>query len=149
MGSESQALRMESGHWCERLFSFAMVLSLGFVLLITLAVNAGVALLVGYFARLLPEVGEIALQAANILISIAVTTGLFAMIFKGLPDVKIKFADVWKGALFTAVLFAVGKLLIGLYIGKSGHWRYVRSCGFTRNHFLVGLLQCRYIFPRS
>ncbi len=112
----------KNGIWAlvkDRLLSFAMVLSLGFILLITLAVNAGVALVVGYFARLLPEVGEVALQAANLVISVAVTTVLFGLVFKGLPDVKIRFADVWKGALFTAILFAIGKFLIGLYIGQS------------------------------
>jgi membrane protein len=103
----------------ERILSFAMVLSLGFLLLVTLVVNAVIAVVTAFFARLLPEAGEFAIHAFNFVVSVGVSTLLFAAIFKGLPDVKIKYSDVWKGALFTSLLFTVGKFLIGLYIGQS------------------------------
>ena len=112
----------KNGMWglvTDRILSFGMVLSLGFVLLVALVINAGVAMAGGYFSSVLPEAGEVILQVFNMLLSIGVTTLLFAVLFKGLPDVNIKYSDVWKGALFTAVLFAIGKLLIGLYIGQS------------------------------
>lgn len=103
----------------ERLLSFTMVLSLGFLLLVTLVVNAVVAVVGNFVASLLPEIGEVAIHVFNAVLSIGISTLLFAAIFKGLPDVKIKYSDVWKGALFTSVLFTVGKFLIGLYIGQS------------------------------
>ena len=103
----------------DRLFSFAIVVSIGFVLLVSLVLNAAIALVGTYFASMLPEAGEVLLQGVNLLLSIGVSTLLFAVILKVLPDVKIKYAEVWKGALFTAVLFSLGKFLIGLYIGQS------------------------------
>lgn len=103
----------------DRLLSFGMVLSIGFILLVALVINAVVAMAGSYFSAVLPEVGEVVLQIFNVLLSVGVSTFLFAVLFKGLPDVNIKYSDVWKGALFTAILFSVGKLLIGLYIGQS------------------------------
>jgi membrane protein len=112
----------KNGMWAlvrDRLLSFSVVLSLGFVLLVALVINAGIAVLGDYITSLVPQIGEVTLQVFNFLISVGITSLLFAVIFKMLPDVHIKFADVWKGALFTAILFAVGKILIGIYIGQS------------------------------
>ncbi len=67
----------------------------------------------------MPEASEVLLQVFNVILSIGITSLLFAVIFKVLPDVNIRYSDVWKGALFTGVLFALGKFLIGLYIGQS------------------------------
>lgn len=101
-----------------RLLSFAMILGIGFLLLVTLVINAGLAALGKFMAGVLPA-QEIIWQVVNFLISFGVVTLLFAMMFKMLPDVKIKWRDVWIGAAITAVLFNAGKLLLSLYIGKG------------------------------
>lgn len=103
----------------DRFLSFALVVGVGFVLLVSLALSAWLALLGTYFGHLLP-VPSAMLEAINFAISLAVITGLFALTFKLLPDVKVAWRDVWLGAAVTALLFSVGKLLIGLYLGKSG-----------------------------
>lgn len=103
----------------DRLLSFAMVVSIGFLLLVSLVLNAAVAMVGKYFSTLIPEAGEVMLQVFNAILSIGVSTLLFAVVFKVLPDVNIRYSDVWKGAWFTAILFTLGKFLIGLYIGQS------------------------------
>lgn len=102
----------------DRFLSFTMVLGTGFLLLVSLVISAALAALNDSLARLV-VVSPSVLQAANIVISFAVTALMFAMIFKRLPDVRIAWADVWIGASATALLFTVGKVLIGLYLGKS------------------------------
>jgi membrane protein len=101
-----------------RFVSFTMVLGIGFLLLVSLVVSAAISALGAWLAGLLP-LPELLMQAINLIVSIAVVTLLFAMIFRVLPDVDIAWRDVWVGALFTAILFALGKLGIGLYLGKS------------------------------
>ena len=103
----------------DRFLSFALVVGVGFVLLVSLALSAWLALLGTYFGHLLP-VPSAMLQSINFAISLTVITGLFALTFKLLPDVKVAWRDVWLGAAVTSLLFSVGKLLIGLYLGKSG-----------------------------
>ena len=102
----------------DRLFSFALVLSIGFLLLVSLVVNAWIAALGRYFSAVLP-VPEFVLEAANLLVSFAVITGLFATIYKVLPDVRIEWRDVLLGGAVTSLLFTMGKFLIGLYLGKA------------------------------
>jgi membrane protein len=99
------------------IWSLAGVLSLGFLLLISMLLTAGLGAAGKYIAPYLPEA---TLQAAGFLASFAVISVLFAMMFKWLPDTPIAWRDVWLGAILTAALFEVGKLLIGLYIGKQG-----------------------------
>jgi membrane protein len=99
-----------------RFFSFAMVLGIVFLLLVSLVVSAALAALGKFGSRMIPVS---ALHVLDIVVSVAVVTVLFAMIFKIMPDVRIAWRDVWVGALFTAVLFTVGKILIGLYLGRS------------------------------
>jgi membrane protein len=101
-----------------RFISFTMVLGIGFLLLVSLVVSAAISALGAWLGGLLP-LPELLMQAINLTVSVAVVTLLFAMIFRVLPDVDIAWRDVWAGALFTAVLFALGKLGIGLYLGKS------------------------------
>ncbi|MEO8536434.1 MAG: YihY/virulence factor BrkB family protein [Betaproteobacteria bacterium] len=102
-----------------RLHAFGMILGVGFLLLVSLVLSAGLSALAkfwdGWFAG-----WEWALQAVNFVVSFAIITGLFAMIYKLLPRVRIEWRDVWVGSMVTSLLFAVGKLLIGLYLGKSG-----------------------------
>jgi membrane protein len=97
--------------------SFAGVLALGFLLLVSMLVTTALAAAGKYIGTYLPEG---ALQAANLILSFSVITILFAMMFKWLPDTQVHWRDVWLGAALTAVLFEVGKFLIGFYIGKQG-----------------------------
>jgi membrane protein len=101
-----------------RLLSFAMVMGIGFLLLVSLVVDAGLSAVGTYFDNYFSG-RQLVAEVANPLISIAATTVLFTMIFKVLPDVKIAWSDVWLGGFVTAVLFNVGKFLIGLYLAKS------------------------------
>jgi membrane protein len=102
-----------------RFLSFAMVLTIGFLLLISLLVHAALAACGKFMGGLFPGT-EALLHVINLVISFGVITLLFAMMFKMLPDVKIAWRHVWIGAGMTALLFTIGKFLIGLYLGKSG-----------------------------
>lgn len=101
-----------------RLLSFSMILVIGFLLLVSLGLSAGLAVVGNLMSNLLPGFGFL-WQLLNFAISFGVITLLFAMIFKILPDAKIAWGDVWLGAGLTALLFAIGKLLIGLYLGNA------------------------------
>jgi membrane protein len=101
-----------------RFFSFTMVLGVAFLLLVSLLVNAVLSVLGAKFSAALPG-GEVVWQALNFLLSLAVVSALFALIFKYIPDAHVRWGDVWLGGIVTAVLFTVGKLLLGLYLGKA------------------------------
>ncbi len=102
-----------------RLLAFGMVLAIGFLLIVSLVVGAAIAAWGKYWSGWFGEL-EALLQAANFVVSVAVITILFAMIYKFIPRVAIRWGDVWIGALVTSLLFTFGKFLIGLYIGKTG-----------------------------
>jgi membrane protein len=102
----------------ERFWSFTLVVGIGFLLLVSLALSAWLAALSGFFAYLLPA-PALVLEAVNFAISFSVITFLFAMIFKVLPDVHVAWRDVWLGAALTSLLFALGKVVIGLYLGRA------------------------------
>jgi membrane protein len=97
--------------------SFAAVLTLGFLLLVSLLVSAGLAAAGKYASNYVPEG---LLHVASTLISLVVVMALFAMMFKWLPDVAVGWRDVWPGAFLTALFFEIGKAAIGIYIGKQG-----------------------------
>lgn len=101
----------------ERLFSFALVLAVGFLLLVSLMVNVWISALGEYSASILPA-HESILHLLNALVSFVIITGLFAAIYKVMPDIRLEWHDVLLGAAVTSVLFTVGKLLIGIYLGK-------------------------------
>lgn len=101
-----------------RVASFGMILGIGFLLLVSLVLSAGVAAVNNYFVSLMPA-AEVLFQVLSLVVSFAVVTLLFAMIFRFLPDAKVAWRDVWIGAAVTALLFAIGKELIGLYLGHS------------------------------
>jgi len=101
----------------ERLLSLAMVLAVGFLLLVSLVISAAVAA-IGEALGGVSNAG-IVLEALNLLVSLIVATVLFATIFKVLPDAPVAWPDVWVGAVTTSVLFTVGKSLIGLYLGRT------------------------------
>ena len=102
-----------------RFLSFGLVLGLAFMMMVSLVVSAALAAFGSWSSGLIPG-WEVMLQIVNIGISLVITTLLFGMIYKLMPSVKIAWRDVLVGATVTAILFEVGKLLIGLYIGKSG-----------------------------
>jgi membrane protein len=101
-----------------RFLSMTMVLGVGFVLLVSLVITASVSAVGAFFGDLLPG-GAFLWQIANFVLSFAVVTLLFAAIYKVLPDVTVAWSDVWIGSAVTALLFTVGKLLIGLYLGHA------------------------------
>jgi membrane protein len=101
-----------------RFWSATMVVGLGFLLVVSLAASASLAALGTFFARGLPLPAGV-VDTGNALLSFTVITCLFAMIYKLLPDVKVAWRVVWIGAAVTALLFTIGKLLIGLYLGGS------------------------------
>jgi membrane protein len=103
----------------DRVLSFGFILIVGFLLLISLILTTIIAFIGEWFGGFLPGI-ETLIQILNAILSLAVITLLFAMIFKFLPDVKIAWRDVWIGALITAGLFTAGKEVLGLYLGKSG-----------------------------
>jgi membrane protein len=102
----------------DRFLSFSLVLVIGFLLLVSLVLSAVLAGVGKYLSDALP-MPSFVLQAVNFAISFAVTTLLFALIFKVLPDAYIRWRDVWVGAAVTALLFSIGRFLIGLYLGRS------------------------------
>lgn len=102
----------------DRFFSFTMVLGIAFLLLVSLFLSAGLSAMNDFFTGLLPGM-VVLMQIVNQIISFGVITILFALIYKVVPDVEIAWRDVWVGAAATALLFTIGKYLIGLYLGNS------------------------------
>lgn len=103
----------------DRLLSLAMVMSIGFLLLVSLVFDAVLVVVQSMLSKILDGWTLYVVSAANILISLALITVIFAMLFKVLPDAKIRWRDVWVGALVTTFLFSIGKYLIGFYLGNS------------------------------
>jgi membrane protein len=103
----------------DRGLSSLMVLGVGFLLLISLAINATLSALGGWFNRYL-STPEWALQFVNFVVSYALITILFGLLYKVVPDLDVAWRDVILGAAFTSLLFGVGKMFIGLYLGKAG-----------------------------
>nr|WP_294943493.1 YihY/virulence factor BrkB family protein [uncultured Mucilaginibacter sp.] len=102
-----------------RFLSFSLIISLGFLLLASLAINIVITALSAQITRFLPSVTKLIIQGINLGLTLIVISTLFGIIFKFLPDVKIKWKDVRSGAIFTAILFMLGQYLISLYIGYT------------------------------
>lgn len=114
--------RVHGGIWHllrSRLLSFGMILGIGFLLTVSLVVSAMLAALGKFWGPLFAEWQMLA-NIINFLVSFVLMTTVFAMIYKIMPRARVDWADVWIGAAVTAMLFTLGKFLIGLYIGKSG-----------------------------
>lgn len=114
--------RKSSGLWDlirSRLLSFGMIMGIGFLLVVSLLLSAGVSALGRLWGPLVEENEWIA-HALDVGISLLMVTVVFAMIYKIMPRAKVRWPDVWLGAAVTALLFTLGKFLIGLYIGKTG-----------------------------
>jgi membrane protein len=104
--------------WFSRMRSFGLVLAIGFLLLVSLAISAALAALHNWlssFGLMVP----VLLDVFSFVLSLAVSAVLFGLMFKVLPDVQLETRDVIVGALMTALLFAIGKFLIGLYLGRT------------------------------
>ncbi len=115
--------RSKVGGWIKlvrsRLLSFGMVLAMGFLLVVSLSISAALAVAGRWWG---PLFGQWVVLAAFVdaLSSFAVVAAMFAFIYKTMPNVHVKWSDVWVGAVVTALLFSAGKYAIGLYIGQSG-----------------------------
>jgi len=102
-----------------RLFSFGLILSIAFLLLISLVVSSILSALSDWTTNGSSEIWLIIFKILNFIFSLVIITLLFALMFKILPDAKIKWSFVWVGAFFTALLFVIGKSALGLYFGKA------------------------------
>jgi membrane protein len=121
-----------------RLLSFGMVVTMGFLLLVSLVIGAGLSALNEWGESLFPA-SAVPLQALNLAVGFGITTLLFAMAYQILPRMKVAWSDVWIGATVTALLFTLGKYLIGLYLGRAGV-----SSGFGAAGSLVIILAWVY-----
>lgn len=101
-----------------RLISFALILGIGFLLLVSLVIDAGLSAIGSYLEPSFSG-ATVILRFLNSLVAFTIAALLFAMIFKLLPNVDITWNDVWTGSLVTSLLFTIGKFLIGYYLGKS------------------------------
>jgi membrane protein len=102
-----------------RLLSFSLIISIGFVMMVSLLLNAIVSAFGNFLARYFSEFSVILVQITDSVLSFVITTFLFSLMFKVLPDAKIKWKDVFVGGLITSVFFTLGKLGIGYYLGRS------------------------------
>ncbi|MCU1348411.1 MAG: Ribonuclease, partial [Acidobacteria bacterium] len=102
----------------EQFLSITMVFGVGFLLLVSLVIDAAIAAVGKYANNVLPG-GQSLWQALQLAVSFAVVLVLFAMIFRYLPDTKVAWRDVWLGAVSTAILFILGKFALALYLGKG------------------------------
>ncbi len=102
-----------------RLLSFSMIATLGFLLLVSLGVSALAEALNTRLKAKFPDVAVVIFYMVNILITLGITTVIFGIIFKVLPDATVKWKDIWAGAVATAILFMLGKFGISFYISKS------------------------------
>lgn len=102
-----------------RLVSLAMVISFGFILLVSLVIDTIVVVFQGMLAEFMEGVTLYLVTVLNVVISLGFIMVIFGLLFKVLPDAKIKWRHVWVGALVTTLLFTIGKYLIGFYLGNS------------------------------
>ena len=103
----------------DRVLSFGVILSLGFVLLISLVIDALITFLGDILIRYLPSDFIVVAQMLNVGISLGIVAVVFTLIFRFLPDVKVYWSASWFAGIFTAILFSVGKILIGMLIGNN------------------------------
>jgi membrane protein len=102
-----------------RLFSFGLILSIGFLLLVSLVISSILTAMSGWVEAHWPDALLYVFHVLNFIVSFAVVSVLFALMFKYLPDAKVQWRHVWMGALFTSLLFVIGKTALGLYFGKA------------------------------
>jgi len=103
----------------DRLFSFGLILVIGFLLLVSLVISAALTAVSDWLRGRLPDALLVLFNVLDLLISMAIITVLFAAMFKFLPDVHVAWKQVWVGAILTTVLFVIAKYALGLYFGQS------------------------------
>ncbi|MBP2830754.1 YihY/virulence factor BrkB family protein [Aquimarina sp. U1-2] len=103
----------------DRIFSLGLILVIGFLLLTSLVLTALITATTDWIGTHFPNIIVYVIQIINFILSIVLFTVLFALIFKVLPDVKMKWKDVWLGAFVTTILFSIGKLALGIYFGTT------------------------------
>ncbi|MFS4446544.1 YihY/virulence factor BrkB family protein [Maribacter sp. 2307UL18-2] len=103
----------------DRARSFAFIVAIGFLLLVSFLVTTAISALNGYLRSVLPDAIVYIAFMLDFVVSVGIISVLFALIFRYLPDTKIRWKTVWIGALITAILFVFGKSLLGLYFGKA------------------------------
>lgn len=103
----------------DRARGFAFIMALGFLMLVSFIITAGISVLKDYLRRIFPEMVIYIAYGMDLLLSITLITVIFALIFKYLPDARIRWKTVWIGAFLTALLFSLGKFLMGLYFGQA------------------------------
>jgi membrane protein len=131
-----------------RLLSFSLVVSLGFLLLVSLLLNALVEGFMDRLQELFPHTAVILIYIINLLLTFLIIWSLFAIIFKVLPDAVIRWKDVAVGAFFTAFLFMAGKFGISFYIGQTDIGSTYGTAGSLVNIIVVGLLFGYYFILR-
>lgn len=103
----------------DRLFSFGLILSIGFLLLISLLLSTGLSAFSEWIKLHLPEFMLFVFRLVNFLLSFGIIAILFSLMFKILPDARIRWKDVWIGSVVTSLLFVLGKFALGVYFGKA------------------------------
>jgi membrane protein len=123
----------------QRLLSFSLVLTIGFLMMVSLVLSAALSAASKYLFWMLPDYFPL-FNLLNWIVSFLVTTGLFAAIYKILPDAQVRWKNVWLGAAVASLLFSVGRYLIGLYLGQSSFGSVYGAAG----SFVVILLWVYY-----
>lgn len=126
-----------------RLLSFGVVIAVGFLLLVSLAVSGFIAAIGAYFTGGI--VSQALLHLVEFIGSFVIITGLFALIYKLLPSIRIEWGDVWVGAAVTSLLFSIGKVLIGIYLGRGTITASFGAAG-TLVIVIVWVYYCAQIF---
>lgn len=103
----------------DRVLSFSILIGIAFILLVSLTINALISTFSNYLENAIGGLSMTLTAITSLILPLIIITFLFAMIFKYLPDAKVKWKDTWAGAFFTAICFTIGKYLIGFYIGNS------------------------------
>jgi membrane protein len=118
---KAPAVKQDEGLWGmirSRILSLGMVVSIGFLLLVSLVVSAALSAFGKWWGAIFGDM-EWLFHVLDLVVSLGVITVMFALMYKILPRVKIAWTDVWVGAGATAVMFVIGKFLVGLYVGKT------------------------------
>ncbi|MFD2036131.1 YihY/virulence factor BrkB family protein [Belliella marina] len=102
-----------------RLLSFSMVASIGFILLVSLVLDAIIIVVFSYFSEFLESIAVVLASIGHLIIAQGILVAVFALMYKILPDANVRWKDTWTGAFVTMLLFALGKYLIGIYMGNS------------------------------
>ncbi|HSI77243.1 MAG TPA: YihY/virulence factor BrkB family protein [Lunatimonas sp.] len=112
-----------------RFLSFSMVASIGFLLIVSLVADAVLVIVLNYFSNLFDENILIFASVANVILAQSLMVLIFGLMYKILPDARVRWKDVWLGAFVTMLLFALGKYLIGLYMGNADVGNYYGTAG--------------------